>query len=377
MSAAAAPPAASAGAGVPGSPHAAGVQGTAAGLDSGGGARRRLTWIVGAVTVLALAAAPWVLDQYTISTASRILAMGLLAMSVTLLTGVAGLPTLAQAAYFGIGAYTAALLARAGVVLGPAQLLAAAAVAAAVALVTGSVVVRARGVTFLMLTLAVGELAHSAAIQWRGISGGTDGLSGIPPVVPLPGMAPLVNDGLVFYYVLAVFLALFAAVGGLTRSPYGLALRGIRDNEARLRATGYPVYQYLLVAYAAAGGLAGAAGALWVSVLRYVSPGDLSFGLAALALLAAVIGGIGSMWGACLGAALVVLVRDYVGGLDVPLTDYRASGPLLLGVTFVMVVYLMPHGIAGTLKDAMVRLLRSGPAAPDDSPPGDSPTERA
>ena len=308
---------------------------------------RRLGWTAGGVAVVGLLAAPWLVDAYTVSTFSRILVMGLLAMSATLLTGTAGLPTLAQAAYFGIGAYAAALLARSGVTLGPVQLLTAIGVAAAVAVLTGSVVVRTRGVTFLMLTLAVGELAQSVAIQWRSLTGSTDGLGGIPPVVPLPGAAPLTNDGLLFYYVLAIFLVLFLAIGMVVRSPYGLALRGIRDNEDRMRAAGYPVYRYLLAGYGVAGGLAGAAGALSVTVVRFVSASDLGFGIAALALLAAVIGGVGSMWGACVGAAVVVLVRDYLGGTTIPYTGRTFSGPLLLGVTFVVVVYLLPRGIAG------------------------------
>ncbi|MGH3734925.1 MAG: branched-chain amino acid ABC transporter permease [Micromonosporaceae bacterium] len=319
-------------------------------------ARRHRIWLVGGAVLAALLVAPWVLDEYSISTASRMLVMGLLAMSVTLLTGQAGLPTLAQAAYFGIGAYTAALLSLAGTTLGPLQVLAGIAVATVVALLTGSVVVRTRGVTFLMLTLAVGELGHSAAIVWKEISGGSDGRTGIPPVVPLPGMAPLTNDGLVFYYVLAIFLVLFALVAMLVRSPYGLALRGIRDNEDRMRAAGYPVYRYLLTGYGVAGGLAGAAGALWISLLRYVSPSDLSFGLAAFALLAAVIGGVGSLWGACLGAALLVLVRDYLGGvLPIPFTGQTANGPLLLGLLFVIAVYLLPKGVAGIRGSRLAR----------------------
>ncbi|MGH3657028.1 MAG: branched-chain amino acid ABC transporter permease [Micromonosporaceae bacterium] len=333
-----------------------------------GSRHQRLARIAAGLALLALLAAPWTVDQYTISTGSRMLVMGLLAMSVTLLTGFAGLPSLAQAAYFGIGAYTAALLARSGMVIGPVQIVAAALIATIIAVLTGSVVVRTRGVTFLMLTLAVGELAHSAAVQWRGITGSTDGLTGIPSVVPLPGMAPLVSDGLLFYYVLAVFLLLFLLVGVAMRSPYGLALRGIRDNEDRMRAAGYPVYRYLLAGYGGAGALAGAAGALWVSVLRYVSPGDLSFGLAALALLAAVIGGTGSMWGACVGAAVVVLVRDYVSGAKIPFTDHVASGPLLLGVTFVVVVYLLPRGIAGIRLPGLRRTKASRTEATGEQP---------
>jgi branched-chain amino acid transport system permease protein len=328
--------------------------------------RRRLAWIAGGLVLVGLLAAPWVVDSYTVSTFSRILVMGLLAMSATLLTGTAGLPTLAQAAYFGIGAYAAALLARAGMEIGPVQVLAAVVVAAAVAVLTGSVVVRTRGVTFLMLTLAVGELAHTLAIEWRAVTGSSDGLGGIPSVVPVPGAAPLTNDGLLYYYVLAIFLVLFLAVGVLVRSPYGLALRGIRDNEDRMRAAGYPVYRYLLAGYAVAGGLAGAAGALSVSVLRFVSASDLSFGIAALALLAAVIGGVGSMWGACVGAAVVVLVRDYLGGVAIPATGRTLSGPLLLGVTFVVVVYLLPRGISGV---NLWRRLAPAPASPTSVSP--------
>lgn len=302
--------------------------------------------IAGAVLILLLAA-PWVLDQYTISIGSRILVMALLTVSVSFLTGIAGLPTLGQAAFFGIGGYTAALLSLAGFQLGPLHVLAGLVVGVVVALITGSVVVRSRGVTFLMLTFAVGELFHSAAQMWRDVTGGTDGLPGIPPVVPLPGMAALTNDGLIFYYVLAVFVPLFLLTEVVVRSPFGLALRSIRDNEARMRATGYPVNYYLLAGYAMAGGLAGASGALWVAVLRYVSPGDLGFSMAAFALLAAVIGGLGSMWGACAGAALVIVVRDYIGGEHISVAGYTVTGPLLLGVLFIVVVYLLPRGVAG------------------------------
>jgi branched-chain amino acid transport system permease protein len=294
-----------------------------------------------------LLAAPWIADVYTISIMSRMLVMALLTVSVSFLTGVSGLPTLGQAAYFGIGGYTAGLLSLAGFVTGPVQVLAGLVVGALVALATGSVVVRTRGVTFLMLTFAIGELFHSAASVSRDLTGGTDGLPGIPPVVPLPGMAPLTNDGLIYYYVLAGFVPLFLLTRAVVRSPFGLALRSIRDNEARMRATGYPVNRYLLAGYGMAGGLAGAAGALWIAVLRYVSPNDLGFSMAAFALLAAVIGGLGSMWGACAGAALVVLVRDYVGGEQISVAGHTVTGPLLLGLLFVAVVYLLPRGIAG------------------------------
>lgn len=302
---------------------------------------RHLRPAVGVLVVLALLALPWVLNAYLISMAARILVFGLLAISVNLLTGTTGLPTLGQAAYFGVGAYTGAIVSTSWSDLGVVQLVAATLAGAVAALLTGPVAVRARGVPFLMITLAIGEIGYSAAGRLDWVTRGTDGFSGIPPVVAVPGTEPLRNDGLVYYYVLAVFLLLYALVALVLRSPFGLTLRGFRDNEARLRAVGYATTRYALAVYVVAGALAGAAGSLWTSVQRFVAPGDMGFSVAALALLAVVIGGSGSMWGAVLGAALVILTRDYLGGM------FAGHGELLLGILFVLAVYLLPRGVAG------------------------------
>ena len=294
--------------------------------------------------LLALLAVPWVVGPYAVATVSKILVFAVLAMSVNLLTGVSGLPTLGQSAYFGVGAYAGALTAIHLTDLGPAQVVVAALAGAVAAAVTGPVAVRARGVPFLMITLAIGEIAYSAAGRLDSVTHGTDGLSGIPPVVAAPGMAPTVNEGLVFYYVLAVFLVLFGAIALLLRSPFGLTLRGLRDNEARLKAVGYHTTAYALAGYVIAGAIAGAAGSLWASSQRFVAPGDLGFEVAALALLAVIVGGVGSMWGACIGAAVVIVTRDYIGA------NLSGHGPLLLGVLFVAAVYLLPRGISGGLR---------------------------
>lgn len=303
--------------------------------------RRRLAY---SAVLLALLSVPWVIGPYAVSIVTRMLIFAVLAMSVNLLTGVTGLPTLGQSAYFGVGAYAGALTAIHLTSLGPAQLVVSALVGALAAAVTGPVAVRARGVPFLMITLAIGEIAYSAAGRLESVTRGTDGLSGIPPLVAAPGLAPTVNEGLVYYYVLVAFLAIFALVALVLRSPFGLTLRGLRDNEARLTAVGYHTTWYALACYVIAGAIAGAAGSLWASAQRFVAPGDLGFEVAALALLAVIIGGLGSMWGACLGAGLVVLTRDYIGG------NLSGHGPLLLGVLFVVVVYLLPRGITGGLR---------------------------
>lgn len=297
-----------------------------------------------AVVLAGLLGVPWVMGPYAVSTVSRILVFAVLAMSVNLLTGVTGLPTLGQSAYFGVGAYAGALTAIHITEIGPAQVVVAALAGAVAAAVTGPVAVRARGVPFLMITLAIGEIAYSAAARMDSVTQGTDGLSGIPPVVAAPGLAATVNEGLVYYYVLAVFLVICGGIALLLRSPFGLTLKGLRDNEARLTAVGYHTTWYALAAYVIAGAVAGAAGSLWASAQRFVAPGDLGFEVAALALLAVIVGGVGSMWGACLGAAVVILTRDYLGG------NLAGHGPLLLGVLFVLAVYLLPRGISGGLR---------------------------
>ncbi|MGJ3507256.1 branched-chain amino acid ABC transporter permease [Enemella sp. A6] len=300
----------------------------------------RLALLVAVVLIL-LALVPWVFGTFTVMTFTRAVIFAVLAMSVNLLTGVTGMPTLGQAAYFGVGAYTGALVAIHWSELGIVQLVLATLAGVVAALLTGPVAIRGRGVAFLMITLAIGEIAFSAAGRLDSITGGTDGLSRIPPVVLTPGGEGLVNEGLIYYYALAVAILAFLGVHVLLRSPFGLTLRGLRDNEARLRAVGYRTDTYGLAAYIYAGGLAALAGSLWTSSQRFVAPGDLGFSISALALLAVIVGGVGSMWGACLGALLVVFVRDYFGQI------FSGHASLLLGILFVLTVYLLPKGITG------------------------------
>ncbi|MGH3712511.1 MAG: branched-chain amino acid ABC transporter permease [Micromonosporaceae bacterium] len=306
--------------------------------------------VAGAVTLLGLVLAPLVLGPYPVSTLTRILAFAVLVLSVDLLTGVTGLPTLGQAAYFGVGAYTAALVGIHVTSDAVTQLLAGVAAGLVAAGVTGWVAVRAKGIVFLMLTLAIGESVHQVADAWS-VVGASNGLVGMPPV-SLPGWGPLRAAGFVYWWVLAGFLLVFAAVALVAASPYGRTLRGIRDNEPRMRALGYRPALAKFGVFCLAGAVAGAGGALWVAQARFVSPGDLGFEVAALALLSVVIGGAGSLWGPCLGAAVVLLVRDTFSG-------YLAGrGALLLGLLFIAVVYLLPRGVAGLAVRRRRRLAR-------------------
>jgi branched-chain amino acid transport system permease protein len=299
------------------------------------------TPVWGLTAVAALAAAGWLADPYTLSTWTRILSLGLLALSVAVLAGTCGLPSLGQVAPYAVGAYTTAILARHGITAGPVQLAAAAAAAAVFCLPIGLAVARTRGITFLMVTLAVGELTAVAAGQWTTVTGGTDGLAGIPATQPWWGTAAMLDDRAVYGYALTVAVAVTAGLWWTLRTPAGLLLRGCRDHETRMRASGHPVTRYLVAAYVGAGAVAGIGGALLVTGQRYVSPGDVGFEISALVLLAVTIGGGRSLGGALAAVALVVTVRDWAAA-TVP-----GRGPLLLGVLFIVAVYLLPDGLAG------------------------------
>ncbi|MGW1319718.1 branched-chain amino acid ABC transporter permease [Streptomyces sp. NPDC002426] len=334
------------------------------------GAARRAAPLL--VLLAVLAALPWVLDAYTLSLAGSALALGLLAVSVTVLTGYAGLPTLGQTAPFAVGAYATANLAQAGWTMGPVQIALSALAAALFSALTGPAVIRARGTTVLMITLAVGELTGAVVNRLKSVTGGADGLVGFPATQALWGGEGMFEESELYTYALVVAAVAVAVTLLVLRSPAGKLLTGTRGAEARMRASGHPVGRYLLVAHICAGALAGVGGSLMVTVQQYLSPADVGFEIAAFALLAAVIGGTTSVIGALMGAGLIVVTRDWVAG------SWPGHGPLLLGVLFVAAVYLLPRGLA-RLRGGSARsgpepgLPRPGeqhPPAPDPTPAG-------
>ena len=301
--------------------------------------RRGVPRIVAVAVLVVLAAAPLFLAPFATTTLTRIVVFALFAVSLDLLVGVTGLPSLGHAAYFGAGAYAAGWVSINVTAEAPVPLLVGAATGAVAAALTGWITVRSHGVFFLMLTLAIGETLQQLADSWEAVTGGANGMTGVP-AVRVAG-TPLANAGFTYWYVLAVAAVGFGLVWAVARSPFGMALRGIRDNEPRMRALGYGTYWAKYAVFVLAGAVAGLAGALLIAQQRLVTPADLGFATASFALLAVIIGGAGSLWGACLGAALVVLIRDAVG----PSLD--GHGTLVLGLVFVLVVYLFPRGAAG------------------------------
>ncbi|MBM7440969.1 ABC transporter permease [Streptomyces sp. HB132] len=346
--------------GAPGSPAPAGALARVGGLARGAAWRQAAPLLV---LLLVLIALPGLLDSYSISLAGSALALGLLAVSVTILTGYAGLPTLGQTAPFAVGAYATANLADAGWTAGPVQIVLSALAAAVFSAVVGPAVIRARGTTVLMITLAVGELTGAVINQLKSVTGGADGLVGFPATQALWGGEGMTEENELYTYALVVAAVAVTVTLLVLRSPAGKLMTGTRSAEARMRASGHPVGRYLLVAHICAGALAGVGGSLMVTVQQYLSPADVGFEIAAFALLAAVIGGTTSVIGALMGAGLIVITRDWVAGA------WPGHGPLLLGTLFVAAVYLLPRGLAGLRGGSG----RSGPASegapPDERPP--------
>lgn len=314
---------------------------------------RRWLLSAGAAGLFACAVAvPWLADAYTTSILARTLVLGLVGVSVALLTGIAGLPTLGQTGPFAAGAYASALVAMHVSSVGVLQVLTGAVAGALFAVLTVPLVVYARGVVVLMITLAIGELSVTAASRWSSVTGGTDGLAGIPAIRPVWGMAPLDGDRARYLYTLVVVGVVIAAMVMVLRTPAGLLLRASRDDEGRMRASGHRVTGYLAAAFTAAGAVAGIAGSLLVTAQQYISPADFGFDVSALLLLGVVIGGAASIGGAIAGTALVIVVRDWLSGL------LPGHAPLLLGGLFVLTAYLFPRGVAGFSAD-LAGLVRS------------------
>ena len=292
-----------------------------------------------AVLVAAIAAFPLFMGSYPVKLLQEILIFGLFAMSLDLLMGYTGMVSFGHSAFFGIGAYVAAL----ALVKSPgltSALLLPAAVAAVGALVIGYFSIRVSGVYFIMLTLAFSQMFYAVAFQ-NAFLGAEDGLVGIPrPTVAGWSIGSL---GRFHAYLIAIegLLALF--LWRVTRSPFGHVLRGIHENEARMQAVGYPVRRYKLAAFVIAGTVAGIAGALYTQFQGTVSPDAFFWTTSGQALLMVIIGGTGTLGGAMLGAAAFILLQSLV-------SSYTERWMLILGVTFVLLVLFAPGGIVGTLR---------------------------
>lgn len=284
---------------------------------------------------------PLLLGGFRLNLLIDTLIIGLAVASLDVLIGYTGMLSLGHAAFFGTGAYAVALLDRAGVTTPLVALPAALALGALVAVVLGWFATEVRGIAFIMVTLAFAEILFVLTSQWRSVTNGDDGLSGLSGAVLSPGAEPLQGPAF-YYYALVVCGVGYLALRTVVRSPFGQSLRGIRSNPARMTSVGYWVKGYRLGAFTIAGAVAGLAGGLYAQHLRFVSPAIIGFTLSALMLVMHKIGGGGTLWGPVIGTGIVLFLRD-------ELSSRFDQWQLVLGVVFVLVVYFLPDGVAGLL----------------------------
>jgi branched-chain amino acid transport system permease protein len=302
--------------------------------------RRRALLALGAVALLALAAP--LLPPYPLTLVTQALVVAILAMSLDVLLGYTGLPSLGHAAYWGVGAYAVALLAtERGVGLAGCAV-AGVLLAGAVAAVFGLVAIRAAGTYFLMITLALGMVVWGLAFRWVSLTKGDNGISGVPRPELFASPLPF------FYFALAAAGLAWTLLALLVASPFGLTLRGIRESESRMRSLGYNVWLHKYLAFVISGAVAGGGGVLWAYYNGFVSPTDVQLITSVEALLMVALGGPGTLAGSVVGAGVIVFLKNFV-------SLYTKRWLLILGAVYIGVILFAPRGIVGALRGRSVR----------------------
>lgn len=280
---------------------------------------------------------------------SQILIVGLLALSLDLILGYAGIVSLGHAAFFGLGAYTAGLMAAK---LGWTEPLSALALSIAVAAIAGFatsfLVVRGQDLTRLMVTLGIGLLLYEAANRAAFLTGGVDGLS--LPASTLLGMRFDLQGRTAYLYSLAVLFLMFVLARRLVASPFGLSLRGIRERRSRMPAIGAPVRWRLVTVYTIGAGMAGAAGALLAQTTQFVGIDTLGFQRSADLLIILVLGGAGRLYGGIIGAALYMVAQDVLAGINPVYWQFW------IGLLLVVMVLFTRGGVLGAVHALRRRL---------------------
>jgi branched-chain amino acid transport system permease protein len=287
---------------------------------------------------------------------SQIFVYGLFALSLDLVMGYAGILSLGQAAFFGTGAYTAGLLAKHGWTEPLSALAAAAAISAAFGYLVSALVVRGSDLGRLMVTLGIGLLMSEVANQASSITGGVDGLADMPATRLFGALGFGLDGRTAFVYSLAVLALIFLLARRLVHAPFGLGLRGIRENVRRMPAIGADVNQRLRAVFALAAGIAGVAGAVLAQTTQFVGIDTLGFQRSAELLIMLVFGGVGRLYGALLGAAVFMVAQDYLAGLS---PDYWQ---FWMGAVLVALVLVARGGLMGALEALHRRVRRrAGP----------------
>jgi branched-chain amino acid transport system permease protein len=300
---------------------------------------------------LAVATVPLVLPGYE-PLVTQVFVMILFALSLDLLVGYAGIVTLGHAGLFGVGGYTAGILSVHGFTDPVLTALCAMAMAALAGFLFGIAILRTKGLTLLMLTMASAFLLYEIANKATGLTGGEDGLQGVA-FGPVLGLFEFDFRGqTAFFYSLAVLFLVFLFVRAVINSPFGWSLRGIRENDARMAAIGCPIMRRRLIVYVISAALAGLAGALQAQSTQFVALYSLSFELSGNILIMLILGGSGRLYGAFIGVPVFMIAQDLLAKQD------PANWFLGLGIVLIALVTLAPGGILGIAERAIDAIRR-------------------
>jgi len=310
--------------------------------------------VLGLVALAAALLAPLAVGQFWMTLITQIYIYGLLALSVDLLLGHAGLYSLCHASFFAIAAYTTAILqVRHGV---PTLLAAPAGILAGTLLaILYGASVRTRGVYFILITIALGYIIWGAVYRWASFTGGDNGITNVPP--PSIGSVTVASQTAYYYFALAVVLLCALGYRILIRSPFGLSLRGIKASESRMRSLGYRTTKHLYVAFVISGAMASLAGVLYVYYNRFINPVAASFQISVEVSLMAIVGGSGTIIGPFLGSGIVLGLRNWVSSFF----EFHAA---VMGIVFIATILWAPHGIVGFFSRLHARGAKTKTAPP-------------
>ena len=306
---------------------------------------RRLV-VLAAIWIVLLLAPFWMapLGGYT-ALATRVLVLGLAAMSVNFLLGFTGVLSFGHAAYFGLGAYGAGLTLKYLALSTPLSLLLGMLLGGVAGAILGALIVRRRGVYFAMVTIAFGQVFYYIAFQWSSLTGGDDGLRGFsrqPLDLGFMRVDILASANNFYYFVLVCFALAVAVMGFILRSPYGRTMIAIRENERRARFLGIPVERHIWIAFTLSCFFMGFAGALYALVNNFADPRGLHYSQSGDFVMMAVMGGMRNFWGPLLGAAVFVILQDYLSSVTINWMSF-------VGMLFVLVVLFFPRGLLGVV----------------------------
>jgi branched-chain amino acid transport system permease protein len=277
---------------------------------------------------------------------SRVLVLGLGAMSVNFLLGFTGVLSFGHAAWFGLGAYACGLMLKYIAMSTPLGLLAGTLVGGLAGAVLGALLVRRRGIYFAMVTIAFGQVFYYIAFQWLSLTGGDDGLRGFarqPLNFGLFQIDLLHNDVYFYYFVLVCFAAIVAIMAFILRSPFGRTMIAIRENERRARFLGIPVELHIWIAFTLSCFFMAFSGALYAQLNNFADPRMLHYSLSGDFVIMAVMGGMRTFWGPLLGAAVFVVLQDYISSVTVNWMSF-------IGILIVLIVLFFPRGFLGMLR---------------------------